>query len=249
MTQLRTPQELEEYRQGLTARAAVKRPCISVCSGTGCLASGGGEVVAAFREQLAAPEREADVQIRGTGCRGFCERGPVVVLHPAEICYLGVKPADVPEIVAQSIRGGQVVERLLFADPATGERTVREADIPFYRHQQRTLLASNALLDPARIDDYLAIGGYSALVKALFEMSPEGVLEEVKQARLRGRGGAGFPAGSKWEGSRRAPDRPKYVIVNADEGDPGAFMDRSLLEGNPHSLLEGLVIGGYVIGA
>ena len=249
MAQLRTPQELEEYRQGLIAGRGSDRPCVSICAGAGCLASGAGEVITAFETELATQGLEADVDTRGTGCPGFCERGPVVVLHPEEICYLQVKPEDVPEIVSRSIKEKQVVERLLYEDPAMGERAVRESDIPFYRHQERTLLSSNIRIDSKSIDDYLAIGGYSALVKALFEMSPEEVLDEVKKANLRGRGGAGFPAGRKWEGSRNAPDEPKYVIVNADEGDPGAFMDRALLEGNPHSILEGLIIGGYTIGA
>ena len=249
MPQLSTPQELEEYRRGLADRRASNRACVSICAGAGCLASGASEVIAAFEAELASQGLEADVDTRGTGCPGFCEQGPVVVLHPEETCYLRVKPEDVPEIVARSIKDGKLVERLLYEDPSTGERAVHESDIPFYRHQERTLLSSNILIDSKRLDDYLAIGGYSALVKALFEMTPEDVLEEVKKSKLRGRGGAGFPAGRKWEGSRNAPDDPKYVLVNADEGDPGAFMDRALLEGNPHSVLEGLVIGGYTIGA
>ena len=248
MARFNTPQELAEYRKVLTDRRATDRPCVSICAGAGCLASGAGEVIAAFKTELAVQGLEADVDTRGTGCPGFCERGPVVVIHPEEICYLRIKPEDVPEIVS-SIRDKQVVERLLYEDPATGERAVQENDIPFYRHQERTLLSSNILIDSRSIDDYLAIGGYAALVKALFEMGPEAVLEEVKRSNLRGRGGAGFPAGRKWEGSRDAPDNPKYVLVNADEGDPGAFMDRALLEGNPHSVLEGLMIGGFTIGA
>jgi NADH-quinone oxidoreductase subunit F len=249
MARFRTLGELEEHRRGLAARSAAKRLCISVCAGAGCLASGAAEVIAAFREALAARGLAAEVELKGTGCPGFCERGPVVVLHPEGICYLRVTPADVPEIVARTVLGGEVVERLLYVDDATGERAVREPEIPFYRHQRRTLLASNNRLDSQRIDDYLAIGGYGALARALFEMAPREVLDEVKRSGLRGRGGAGFPTGLKWEGSRDAPETPKYVIVNADEGDPGAFMDRALLEGNPHSILEGLIIGAYAIGA
>ena len=249
MAQLRSPQQLEGLRQRLAAQRVAGRPCVSVCAGAGCLASGAGEVIAAFRAELAARGLDAGVDTRGTGCPGFCERGPVVVLHPEEICYLQVGADDVAEIVERSLVGKQVVDRLLYQDPATGERAVRESDIPFYARQQRTLISANSRIDSRRIDDYLAIGGYAALVRALFEMSPEQVLEEVKRSNLRGRGGAGFPAGRKWEGSRDAPDSPKYVIVNADEGDPGAFMDRALLEGNPHSILEGLIIGGYTIGA
>ena len=249
MALLNTPQELENHRQGLAAARAEGRPCVSICAGAGCLASGAGEVIAAFEAELAAQGLEADVDTRGTGCPGFCERGPVVVIHPEEICYLQVTPEDVPEIVSATLKEKQVVERLVYENPDTKERAVHEADIPFYQHQQRTLLSSNILVDSKSIDDYLAIGGYAALAKALFEMSPEAVLEEIKKANLRGRGGAGFPAGRKWEGSRNAPDDPKYVLVNADEGDPGAFMDRALLEGNPHSILEGLIIGGHTIGA
>jgi NADH-quinone oxidoreductase subunit F len=249
MTRLSTPDQLEAHRRDLVARRAANRPYVSICAGAGCLASGAGEVIAAFKAELSAQGLDADVDTRGTGCPGFCERGPIVVLHPDEVCYLQVKPEDVPEIVARSLKDGQVVERLLYEDPATKKRVKHESEIPFYRHQERTLLSSNILIDSKSIDDYLAIGGYSALVKALVEMSPEEVLEEVKKSNIRGRGGAGFPAGRKWEGSRNAPDDPKYVIVNADEGDPGAFMDRALLEGNPHSVLEGLIIGGYTIGA
>ncbi len=249
MAQFKTSQELAEYRQHLADRTRAEQPTVSICAGAGCLASGASEVIAAFKAELASAGLEADVDTKGTGCPGFCERGPVVLLYPEETCYLRVKPEDVPEIVERSIKGKGLVERLLYEDPTTAERVRHESEIPFYKHQERTLLSSNSRIDSRRIDDYLAIGGYSALVKALFEMSPEAVLDEINRANLRGRGGAGFPAGRKWEGSRNAPEDPKYVIVNADEGDPGAFMDRALLEGNPHSILEGLMIGGYTIGA
>ena len=160
-----------------------------------------------------------------------------------------VKAEDVPEIIEQTIKENKVIERLLYEDPTTGEKAVKESDISFYKNQQRAVLCNNIKIDSKSIDDYLAVGGYSALVKALSEMTDIEVLEEVKKSNIRGRGGAGFPAGIKWEGSRSAADPVKYVIVNADEGDPGAFMDRALLEGNPHSILEGLIIGGYAIGA
>ncbi len=249
MASLRSPEELEQLRQEALAARAASSARVSVCAGAGCVASGAVEVIAAFRAEIEAQGLTADVDTKGTGCPGFCERGPIVVIYPEETCYLQVTPEDVPEIVARSIKEKEVVERLVYADPASGATAPRESDIPFYKHQERSVLGNNIKIDPKNIDDYLAIGGYAALVKALFEMTPETVVDEVKKSNLRGRGGAGFPAGMKWEGSRDAPGETKYVIVNADEGDPGAFMDRALLEGNPHSILEGLIIGGYAIGA
>jgi len=249
MPRIASPEALEVLRHDIEARTDPAKPRVAVCAGTGCLACGAKEVIVAFRAALEEQGLDAEVTIKGSGCPGFCERGPVVVIYPEEICYLQVTPADVPEIVSTTIRDKQVVERLLFTDSTTGERAVRESDIPFYKHQKRLLLSSNIKLDSTSIDDYLALGGYSALAKALSAMSPEQVLDEVKQSNLRGRGGGGFPAGRKWEGSRDAPGDARYVIVNADEGDPGAFMDRALLEGNPHSILEGLIIGAYAIGS
>ena len=185
MTRLSTREALAEHRTGLTEGRAAERPCVSICAGAGCLATGAAEVIEAFRTELAAQGLEADVDTRGTGCPGFCQRGPVVVLHPDETCYLEVKAEDVPEIVTTSLKGGGVVERLLYEDPESGERARREADIPFYRRQERTLLSSNILIDSRSIDDYLAIGGYSALEKALFDMSPErGFLPEADPASV-----------------------------------------------------------------
>ncbi len=249
MARLNSPEELEQQRQDILAKRDPNKPCISICAGAGCIASGADEVIAAFTAEIEQQGLQAHVDTKGTGCPGFCERGPVVVIYPEEICYLQVKADDVPEIVSETIKGKKVIDRLLFVDPATGERAVHESDIAFYTHQQRNLICSNIKIDSKNIDDYLAIGGYAALAKVLSQMTDEEVLEEVKKSNLRGRGGAGFPAGIKWQGSRNAPEPIKYVIVNADEGDPGAFMDRALLEGNPHSILEGLIIGGYAIGA
>ena len=249
MERLSSAGALEEYRQDLLSRRDPGTPCVSICAGSGCVALGARELIEAFGAELEAQGLTAEVDTRGTGCPGFCERGPVVVIHPEEICYLQVKPEDVSEIVSSTIKDKKIVERLVYVDPATDEQAVHESDIPFYKNQERRVLSDNIKIDSKSIDDYLAIGGYSALAKALTEMTAVDVLEEVKKSNLRGRGGAGFPAGRKWEGSRNAPEEPKYVIVNADEGDPGAFMDRALLEGNPHSILEGLIIGGYAIGA
>jgi len=202
-----------------------------------------------FEEELNKQGLNAEVDFRKTGCHGFCERGPIVVIYPEEICYFQIKPEDVPEIISQTIKEKKIIERLLYTDISTKEKIVHESEIPFYRDQGRLVFGSNVNIDPKSIDDYLAQGGYAALAKALFQMTPEQVLEEVKKSNLRGRGGGGFPTGRKWAESRNAPGDVKYVIVNADEGDPGAYMDRSLLEGNPHSVLEGLAIGAYTIGS
>jgi NADH-quinone oxidoreductase subunit F len=249
MAQLHTPEELEQFRQKLSASGDAGMSCISVCAGAGCLAYGAAEVIEAFKTAIEKQGLTATVDTKGTGCPGFCERGPVVVIYPEEVCYLGVTPKDVPEIIEQTIKKEKVVDRLVYADPNTGEKASHESDIPFYKHQKRNILSNNIKIDSTSIDDYLSIGGYSALAKALSRMTAEEVLDEVKKSNIRGRGGGGFPAGRKWEGSRDAPEKVKYVIVNADEGDPGAFMDRALLEGNPHSILEGLIIGGYAVGA
>jgi len=250
MAQLNSPEELEKFRQEVVSRRDPNTPCISICAGAGCVASGASEVIATFKAEIEKEGLKTDVvDTKETGCPGFCERGPIVVIYPEEICYLQVTPEDVPEIISQTIKKKQVVDRLLYVDPTTGESAIRESDIPFYSNQERNIIGNNIHIDPKRIDDYLALGGYSALVKVLSGMTAEEVVEEVKKSNIRGRGGGGFPAGRKWEGSRNAPDEPKYVIVNADEGDPGAFMDRALLEGNPHSVLEGLIIGGYAIGS
>jgi NADH:ubiquinone oxidoreductase subunit F (NADH-binding)/(2Fe-2S) ferredoxin/NAD-dependent dihydropyrimidine dehydrogenase PreA subunit len=249
MPRINSPGELEAVRREIEAQTRSDRPCVLICAGSGCLASGAAEVLAAFRAEIEAQGLAVDIGTKGTGCHGFCERGPVVVLYPEEICYLQVKPEDVPEIVSRTLKEKEIVERLIYADQTTGEKAAHESEIPFYKNQQRHIIGSNVRIDPKSIEDYLALGGYSALAKALCSMTPEGVLGEVKKSNLRGRGGGGFPTGRKWEESRNAPGDPKYVIVNADEGDPGAYMDRSVLEGNPHSVLEGLIIGGYAVGA
>jgi NADH:ubiquinone oxidoreductase subunit F (NADH-binding)/(2Fe-2S) ferredoxin/Pyruvate/2-oxoacid:ferredoxin oxidoreductase delta subunit len=249
MARLNSPEDLKNFRQVILSKRDPKKPVVSICAGAGCIASGADTVIAAFKTEIEKQGLTTGVDTKGTGCPGFCERGPVVVIYPEEICYLQVTAEDVPEIVSQTIKEKKVVERLLYVDPVTGEKAIHESDISFYKNQERTVLCNNIKIDSKSIDDYLAIDGYSALAKAFTEMTDEAVLAEVKKSNLRGRGGAGFPAGSKWEGSRNAPEKIKYVIVNADEGDPGAFMDRALLEGNPHSILEGLIIGGYAVGA
>jgi NADH:ubiquinone oxidoreductase subunit F (NADH-binding)/(2Fe-2S) ferredoxin/Pyruvate/2-oxoacid:ferredoxin oxidoreductase delta subunit len=249
MARISSPEELAGFRREILSKRDPKAARISVCAGTGCLATGAAPVVTAFRAEIDQQGLKGTVDIRGTGCHGFCEKGPIVVIDPQEICYLQVTPKDVPEIVSKTLREGQVVERLLYVDPATGEKVVREADIPFYKHQNRLIFGPNRKINPTSIEDYVAIGGYQALTKALVTMTPEQIIAEVKAAKLRGRGGAGFPTGVKWEAARCAQGEPKYVVVNCDEGDPGAYMDRSLMEGNPLSVLEGLTIGARAIGA
>ena len=248
MPRINSPAELEQFRKGILSNRDPSKPCITLCAGSACLASGSGEVVVSLEAELEAQGLRDEVDIRQTGCHGFCERGPIIVIHPDEISYFQIEPEDVPEIISRTVKEKKVIDRLLYVDPGTNEKITHESEIPFYKNQQRLVLGSNGSIDPKSIDDYLAIGGYSALAKALSSMTPEQVLGEVKESNLRGRGGGGFPAGIKWEGARNAPDETKYVIVNADEGDPGAYMDRSILEGNPHSVLEGLIIGAFAVG-
>ncbi len=240
------PEDLIQMSAGASRKGG--RMQLALCRGTGCGACGSSRVAEALREELGRRGLEGRVELLLTGCHGFCEKGPILVIRPEDIFYHSVRPEDAAEIVEETVVNGRVIERLLYTDPSTGERIVHEGDIPFYKHQTRLLFAHNGRIDPARIEDYIAVGGYSALAKAL-AMGPEEVIEEIKRSGLRGRGGAGFPTGKKWELARKSPGDVKYVICNADEGDPGAYMDRSLLEGNPHSVLEGMILGAYAIGA
>jgi NADH-quinone oxidoreductase subunit F len=249
MTRFKSPTDLENFRKSLIAQRDPKKPCISICAGSGCLALGCEKVISAFKEEIKKQGLESKVDVKETGCPGFCEKGTIVVIYPEEICYIQVKPEDVAEIISKTILNNEIIDRLLFTDPNTGNKVVHESEIPFYKYQTRLVIGNNIKIDPRKIDDYIAIGGYAALAKVLFQMTPQQVLDDIKKSNLRGRGGAGFPAGRKWEECRNAPGDPKYVIVNADEGDPGAFMNRAELEGNPHSIIEGLTIGAYTIGS
>ena len=249
MPRINSATELEEFRKGILSKRDPDKSCIAICAGTSCLSLGNDRVISAFEEEVNKQDLKTKVDIRATGCHGFCEKGSMVVIYPDEICYIQVTPEDVPEIVSQTVLGKKVIDRLIYTDLDTGEKAAHQSEIPFYKNQMRLLMINNTKIDPRSIDDYLAGGGYSALSKALFEMSPEQVLEEIKKANLRGRGGGGFPAGLKWQTARNAPGEEKYVIVNGHEGELGAFMDRALFTGNPHSVLEGLIIGAYVIGS
>jgi NADH-quinone oxidoreductase subunit F len=222
---------------------------VAVCTDTGCRACGSAGVYEAFVEEVRRQRLGRRIEVKATGCHGYCEKGALVVIHPEEILYIHVKPKDVAEIVTKTLKGGAIVKRLLFKDPASGERIVHEGDIPFYRRQMRVLFGNNTRIDPCDITDYIACEGYQALRKVLETMSPRKVIGTVIRSGLRGRGGGGFPTGIKWRSARKAKGERTYVIGNADEGDPGAFMDRSICEGNPHSIIEGMLIGAYAVGA
>jgi NADH:ubiquinone oxidoreductase subunit F (NADH-binding)/(2Fe-2S) ferredoxin/ferredoxin len=247
--EMKSAADLKRLRDKLVAERDPKQTAVAVCSGTGCLAYRSEAVAAAFDQEIKKQGLEGKVALRRTGCHGFCQRGPVVVISPKDICYFQMKPEDVPEVVSETLAKGQLVERLLYQDLDSGKRLAHVEEIPFYKYQHRLILGNNTQLDPKSIDDFIALGGYSGLAKALTEMTPDKIVAEVKEANLRGRGGGGFPAGTKWQTTKNAPGDVKYVIVNADEGDPGAYMNRSLLEGNPHIVIEGLAIGAYAIGA
>jgi NADH-quinone oxidoreductase subunit F len=221
---------------------------IFVCQGTGCVSGGSGAVYEALRAEV---ERQhlKDAKVDFTGCHGFCEQGPNVVIEPDGIFYTHVQEEDAAEIVTSHLRDGKPVERLFYRDPVTGQAIPLYSDINFYQKQQRVILRNCGHINPENIDHYINNSGYQALRKALLDMTPEAVIAEVTKAGLRGRGGAGFPTGRKWQFCRDAPGNEKYVICNADEGDPGAFMDRSILEADPHAVIEGLTIAGYAMGA
>jgi NADH-quinone oxidoreductase subunit F len=242
-------EDLASMRRKLVAQRERFIKEVTVCGGTGCQASRSPLVADALRKGLLKYGLDKEVLVRVTGCQGFCEQGPIVVCEPGNIFYCHVTTEDADEIVSSTFSRGEVIERLLYTDPVSKQNVRTEAEIPFFRGQDRRLLSQNRLVDPSSIEDYIAIGGYSALAKAFSSFKPEKIISEIKASGLRGRGGAGFPTGAKWESCRAAPGKEKYVICNADEGDPGAYMDRSLLEGNPHLVLEGLIIGAWAIGA
>ena len=221
---------------------------VLVCGGTACCSSGGTSVVEAFKKELEAAGLKDKVQVVVTGCLGFCEQGPIVKILPQGTFYVQVKTEDVKEIVAEHLVKGRVVQRLCY-DPEQAKKLVAEANIPFYQKQYRIVLRNCGIIDPEKIEDYIARDGYKAIEKVLFEMTPEQVVEEILKSGLRGRGGAGFPTGMKWKFAQQQPKGQKYMVCNADEGDPGAYMDRSTLEGDPHSILEAMTIAGYAIGA
>jgi len=246
---IRTSKDLEDLRAKIIKGRSSKIPCIVIPSGTCCQARGSSDVIESFKKEGEKHSLWDKIALRITGCGGFCQSEPNLIIYPEDIYYQKVSPEDAEEVILETVLGGRVIERLLYADPNTGERFTHLSEIPFFKKQKRLLLANNLQVDPTSINDYLAANGYSALSKVLQEKTPNEVVNDIKQSGLRGRGGAGFSTGTKWELCRKAMGDVKYVICNADEGDPGAYMDRSLLEGNPHSVIEGMIIGGYAIGA
>ena len=225
------------------------RAHVLVCGGTGCSSSGSAELIERFEEQIAKNGLDREVKVVRTGCFGLCEAGPVVIVYPEGTFYSRIRPDDVDEIVSEHLLKGRVVQHLVYKEKADEEQHVTLDNIDFYRPQMRLALRNCGVIDPENIDEYIAFDGYKALAKVLTEMTPEQVIDEVLKSGLRGRGGAGFPTGKKWQFAAASKADQKYMVCNADEGDPGAFMDRSVLEGDPHSVLEAMAIGGYAIGA
>ena len=221
---------------------------VLICGGTACCSGGADNLVTEFASCLEAAGLKDKVQVVKTGCLGFCEQGPIVKILPQGTFYVQVKKDDVKDIVAEHLVKGRVVQRLCY-DPEQATDVVAEANIPFYQKQYRIVLRNCGVIDPEKIEDYIARDGYKAIEKVLFEMTPEQVVDEMLKSGLRGRGGAGFPTGMKWKFAQQQPKGQKYMVCNADEGDPGAYMDRSTLEGDPHSVLEAMIIAGYAIGA
>ena len=250
MTHLQTIAEFTTWQNQLASGIDPTTPCLRVCDGTGCRALGSQKVLTALRNEISKANLDTPIEVIGTGCPGFCECGPLLTIYPQRISYQKVKVSDVSDIIQQTLVKGIILDRLLYTDPQTGQHIHLEPELPFYQRQKRLVLDFNGQIDPTRIEDYIALGGYGAAAKALSTMTPEEIINEVKLSGLRGRGGAGFPTGLKWEICRKniLKHGDGYIVCNADEGDPGAFMDRSVMEGNPHSVIEGMIIGAYGMG-
>ncbi len=248
---INSPSHLDLFREELLKKEPHHTPHILVCAGTGCIANGAKEVAQKLQEILHEKQVDRPVKlgIKKTGCHGFCEKGPLVVFHPEGTYYTKVKEKDIVEIVEKTVLKNEIIERLLFKDPVKKIAVEDYREIPFYALQERNVLKNNIRIDPESITDYISYNGYKGLAKALFEHTPEGVIEEIEKSGLRGCGGGGFPAGIKWRSCRNAEGDTKYIVCNGDEGDPGAFMDRSIMEGDPFSVIEGMTIGAYAIGA
>ena len=240
--------DLETMRESILQQKDSARTIIRICN-TGCRARRSAKVIDALEHEIENQGLKDEVAIKKTGCHGFCEVGPIMVIEPGNIFYCRVKPDDVGDILSETVAQGNVIERLLWSDPKTKVSVMCERDIPFYKKQQKNISYNSGKIDPTDIDDYIAAGGYSALGKALTSMTPAKIVETIVASGLRGRGGGGFPTGIKWRICSGAPGDIKYIVANGDEGDPGAFMDRSLMEGDPHSIIEGMIIGAFAIRA
>ena len=246
MKHLKTPDDLSQYKKSLEAKHRPDTTRIFICA-TGCRALGAEEVCKAFKNEIAKQSLAGKIEIVETGCQGLCTRAPVLTIEPLGIFYGRVTETDVPEIISRTIQKGEIIDRLCYSE--AGKRIPYVRDIPFYSKQKKIVLKNCGSIDPRNIDEYILRDGYAAFAKALTSMTQEKVIDEIKNSGLRGRGGAGFPTGIKWESVRNAPGDIKYLVCNGDEGDPGAFMDRAVLEGDPHSVIEGMLIGAYAIGA
>lgn len=241
--------KLEELKAEILNSREKDITTITVCGGTGCHAYGCLEVAEAFKQEIKKQDLQESVEVRITGCHGFCERGPIVVIKPDGIFYQRIQLKDIEEVITKTIVNKKIIDKLVYKDPQTKKGVLLEDEVPFYKMQKRIIFGNNGLIDPTEIKDYIAVEGYAALAKVLETLSPQQVIEEILKSGLRGRGGAGFQTGLKWKITSQSPGDTKYIVCNCDEGDPGAYMDRSLLEGNPHSVIEGMTIGAFTIGA
>jgi NADH-quinone oxidoreductase subunit F len=248
MEKLSSIGQLEWLRNTILSRKQEGITQVHVCM-TGCRAYGAAGVLEALNDEAKSQGLSKQVEIRATGCHGFCAKAPVVAIEPMGVQYQEVEPTDAGEIIDLTLKRNQLIDRLAYRAPKTFQPIFYRNQIPFYAKQERRVLANCGRIDPTNIEHYIAAGGYQALVKALSKMTPDQVIAEVQSAKLRGRGGAGFPTGLKWKYARQAEGRPKYVVCNADEGDPGAFMDRAILEGDPHAVVEGMLLGAYSMGS
>lgn len=246
---IRSVSELESLRKSIREKNKRFSKTVTLCGGTGCRAEESEKLKNILEIELKNNNLENEVRFIFSGCHGFCEQGPIMVIKPEGITYCKVSDKDIAEIVSETLIKGNIIDSLLYKDPITEKKITFEKDIPFYKAQNRIIFGQNGLIDPTKIEDYIAIGGYSALSKVLTKLDPDRIINEIKDSGLRGRGGGGFPTWLKWDSCRKTKEETKYVICNCDEGDPGAYMDRSLLEGNPHLVLEGMIIGAYTIGS
>jgi NADH-quinone oxidoreductase subunit F len=246
---IKSPDDLDQLRKELKSSQSAVTKSVHVCTGPGCAIKGSRKLFDLFRQAAEETAQKVHIESKCVGCHGLCELGPIVVVQPGDIFYQRVEEPDVEEIFRETVMADRLVERLLYLDPDTEQRKKTVEEIPFYKAQHRIVLSEIGRIDPRKVEDYIAADGYTAIVKALTTMGPEEIIEEVERSGLRGRGGGGFPTGRKWRSCRNAEGAQKYVICNGDEGDPGAFMDRAIMEGNPHLVLEGFIIGAYAIGA